>query len=420
MKRNRRRALGIFLSIAFLLNWLPALGDEQPVEWAYVIREDGAVITGYMGILPGNLVIPSEIEGRPVVELGDSVFAQCALSAVRLPATLKAIGSFCFFESSLDLIDLPDSLEKIGVGAFAGSRCGSILLNDSQEHFFLADGLMYQKENQELLFALDRDFYQVQDGTVKIGDYAFYGKKSLNLFIPETVTAIGSYAFYDASFSRLVLPDTVEEIGDYAFSNVTLLIRAASAGDADAAGYTQILSEAGALRMRLAMPAALKEMGAHAFEKIQVEISDQAVKYQEEESELDMRACARLEEIPDYAFYGVPFAVFLPEALSSIGAYSLNACARYEKTGRAYELDGLILPETTRAIGEGAFENARIAWMLIPAGVESIGPGAFADSMILNVYRGSYGEEYCWNNDSQFFLVDEAVLPEASGETADK
>ncbi|WP_297959448.1 leucine-rich repeat domain-containing protein [uncultured Ruminococcus sp.] len=90
-------------------------------EYDYEIYEGGAIITKYKGS-DTDIVIPAEIGGAPVTEVGFYAFeADHALTSVTLPESIKVIGEGAFADcQSLMSINLPEGLQEIEVGAFAG------------------------------------------------------------------------------------------------------------------------------------------------------------------------------------------------------------------------------------------------------------------------------------------------------------
>ncbi len=120
----------------------------------------------------------------------DTFRNKTSLTSVKLPKTLKKIGSYAFSGcSGLTSVTIPDSVTSIGSGAFYG--CSSLTS------------------------------ITIPDGVTSIGDYAFYGCRRLtSITIPDSVTSIGSHAFSDcSSLTSITIPDGVTLIGDYAFFN---------------------------------------------------------------------------------------------------------------------------------------------------------------------------------------------------------
>lgn len=93
----------------------------------------GIVITGYNeDNLDSELEIPSEIDGKPVVKIGDAAFANASLRKVVIPGSVKTIGNEAFeCCSQLYKVQLNCGLERIGFLAF--NECTEIDFIDLPE-----------------------------------------------------------------------------------------------------------------------------------------------------------------------------------------------------------------------------------------------------------------------------------------------
>lgn len=84
----------------------------------YTVRDGEVTVTGYLGNA-GTVTIPAEINGCPVVAIGDGAFRNAALTSVVLPESVKTIGWFSFADcTDLESITLPSSLRSISYAAF--------------------------------------------------------------------------------------------------------------------------------------------------------------------------------------------------------------------------------------------------------------------------------------------------------------
>ena len=84
-------------------------------------NEDGGVtITGYTGN-SGDIVIPAEIDGKPVTKIGDDAFEWCTgLTSVTIPDGVTSIGEGAFtYCTGLTSVTIPESVTEIGSFAFA-------------------------------------------------------------------------------------------------------------------------------------------------------------------------------------------------------------------------------------------------------------------------------------------------------------
>ncbi len=167
------------------------------------------------------------------------------------------------------------------------------------------------------------------DGTLEIGDYAFYGNVSLkSVVLPQGVTVIGEDAFNSCPFTSFVVPKTVTSIRASAFR------------------YCQ-------------------ELRTLTFEEGGTEP-------------------LRIEDVTEYSSYGFVYncsrlrKVELPERTSYIGEAAFGLC----------ELpDGVVIPTTVREIGESAFEQSKIPTVTFTKGskLESIGYQAFYSSKLESI-----------------------------------
>ena len=75
-------------------------------EFSYVSVNGGISVTGYNGTA-ANVTIPSSINGKTVVSVGEEAFRQKPVTRVTLPATLTSLGRKCFYGcESLEVVNL--------------------------------------------------------------------------------------------------------------------------------------------------------------------------------------------------------------------------------------------------------------------------------------------------------------------------
>lgn len=229
-----------------------AEGTYLPYEGAvyrllYSVEEDGITITGIDSDIDsqyennGQLLIPTAIEGRSVVRIGDRAFADCRFSGdlvipenvavigerafamgrfsgkLVIPESLKSIEDFAFWrcQGLEGDLTIPENVVTIGSSAF-----GSGYFND----------LMVEAKNVPDYFyeRLDCNFTGkliLQESVVNIGERAFRNCPLVNgeLVIPNSVVNIGKDAFENCNLieGELNIPDGVVNIGDDAFRDCT-------------------------------------------------------------------------------------------------------------------------------------------------------------------------------------------------------
>ena len=228
------------------------------LTWLHV--EEGVLITGCDKSFEGALEVPVLIDGRPVVEIGETAFAKCEkITSVVLPDSVESVGTFAFSEcSSLRRVVLPSTLEELARDAF-----------DSDSNLETPEGaLRYLTwEHVELgvrITGCDKSF----EGSmvipslicgrpvVEISETAFAKcEKITSVVLPDSVEFVGNRAFKDCSeleelhlragikkikkgafdscrsLKSVEIPGTVESVGEYAFDNCCSLRRVVDHSD---------------------------------------------------------------------------------------------------------------------------------------------------------------------------------------------
>ena len=94
------------------------------VNWSYELNESNEIINlkcTNPAEMTGNITIPSNLDGKTVVTIGDKAFeAATGITSVTIPSSVKQIGLWAFRDcASLSRINL-GSVEKISGYAFEG------------------------------------------------------------------------------------------------------------------------------------------------------------------------------------------------------------------------------------------------------------------------------------------------------------
>lgn len=170
---------------------------------------NGLKITAYTGFDAKRVIIPNEIDGRPVISIGAKAFMNATVSEVILPKSLKAILSGAFHGcKDLKHIDLPDSIVYMGDYCFAGSGLTDFTCPSTLEIIPYA------------CFSDCTELKKVILGNhvTKIGEYAFQNCSNLHsISLPESLLAVGSCAFVGTQISTIIFPSNVKEISADAF-----------------------------------------------------------------------------------------------------------------------------------------------------------------------------------------------------------
>ena len=319
----RKRFIAVFVAV-MLLGCLPgAAGAEEAAaletltsgDWEYFLLEDGsAELVDYNG-LAGDIVIPNELDGHPITAVSTNPF----------PLLF-----------------------------------GNYTVAVSQSHPYLAtiDGVLFGKADRKLIcYPKERAAasYEIPQGILEIGEYAFYECKSLkDVIIPDSVTSIGDCAFVRCvSLTGVTIPDSVTNIGIGAF------------------GFCSSLTH--------------------------ISVSEGNRNYCQLDGVLFDRDIQTLICYPA----GKPQAQYnIPDGVTSIGEYAFSMCS---------SLTDVNIPDSVTSIGEEAFFGcSSLTSVTIPDSVTSIGEEAFwgCESLTLSVIAGSYAEQYCRENGLQYTAYD--------------
>ncbi len=227
MKRGSKWLAGVICAAVLLAPELSAgrAAFAQEPEYAYQERPDGTVeITKYQGEQQ-EVVIPSELDGKPVSGIGDHAFSNNrSLTSVTIPENVHRIGSYTFcLCGQLASIDIPAGDQELGEWAFSDTKW----LNDQP------DGCVYLGENDHIFYCYkgtmpENTTITVKEGTTHIAGaaFTFVDGDMVNSYqqltaveLPQSVVSIGRRAFQECSrLSSVTIPDGLTSLGDMAFS----------------------------------------------------------------------------------------------------------------------------------------------------------------------------------------------------------
>ena len=152
----------------------------------------GYSVTGYYGS-DKNIIIPAEVCGIPVVEIGESAFEEDDPDAYPIESVV-----------------LPDSIIRIGKNAFRNcASLKSVTLSKNLKH--IGEGAFW--------WCVSLENITIPNGVETIGRFAFNACKSFTeVDIPDSVNSIGIYGFAMCeNLERITFGAGVKSIGDWAF-----------------------------------------------------------------------------------------------------------------------------------------------------------------------------------------------------------
>jgi len=166
--------------------------DVFESEFTFVLINDRSEIkiTGFSGYNSAFLIIPNNIGGLPVTEIGDDSFRSKGLIEVTLPETLVTIGNSAFFDNSILEILLPASVISVGNFAFAS--------NSLNNNILLRNECMHVGESA----FRDNNLLSVGIGAyiTDIGNDAFSGNNIIDVYI------FGNSSRFDSRWEDIGLP----------------------------------------------------------------------------------------------------------------------------------------------------------------------------------------------------------------------
>ena len=108
--------------------WMPC---TEPDAFEYGLTETGAVITGYNG--SGSIVIPEDLDGFPVVGIGENAFGNVETDILALPHTMQFIQPGAFTALRAEHLYLFDSLQTVSDASFGESAISHLHIHAATE-----------------------------------------------------------------------------------------------------------------------------------------------------------------------------------------------------------------------------------------------------------------------------------------------
>ena len=124
-----------------------------------------------------DVVIPSEIDGKKVVEIADAAFTDGGVIPTTINNTKKVMPSYLYNDNKASVHKLAQPLTGLGITRVV-----------------------------------------IPNTVTSIGEHAFYDNRLVELVIPSTVKSIGRSAFKNNKLTEVTIPSSVISIGDWAFA----------------------------------------------------------------------------------------------------------------------------------------------------------------------------------------------------------
>lgn len=314
-------------------------GDIPLGEMSYVVNNKNITVTKYTQSLTG-IVIPEEIDGKKVTEIGKNAFNNQYIAVAVLPDSVKKINEKAFAYAQEVYSNVSDNVEYASDSFATGVGLSGGFLDDGSVYFLDAQFLYEENENGEIIITgfsrspITVEWPEELSSATEIGGHAFMNAALINAIdIPSSLTSIGDHAFYNCTGLNSI--NVTGNDGLYGTADLSMVN---SLGDWSFGGCTQLTG--------VELCESLTEIGIGAFSR-----------------------CTELSEIN------------IPASVNNIGEYAFNSCSNLQNINvsadnRSYtDTDGVLFNKDLTEILK--FPEGRTENYVIPDGVRVIGVTAF-------------------------------------------
>ncbi|MFF2179039.1 leucine-rich repeat protein [Lysinibacillus sp. NPDC058147] len=328
---------------------------------------NGVVITGFNGSAK-DIVIPSEINGQPVVMIDDKAFYNHQLTSVEIPSSVTTIGRHAFAENILTNVVIPVGVTTIGASAFFRNQLTSVVIPSSVtkiEEFAFTHNHLKHVEIPPKVTTIEASVFaynqltsvEISEGVTTIKGDAFTYNQLTSVKIPEGVTKIEAHAFDHNELTSVELPSSLTTIGYNAFS------------------YNQLID--------IKIPSNVKSIASSAFRynqlrNVEIQLGVTTIgKFAFANNQIaNVDIAPSVERIEQSAFEDNRLTELdLPSSVTMIewAAFKNN------------QLTSVKLPSSIKTIEHTTFVNNKLTNIEIPSSVKTIGPHAFANNQLTSV-----------------------------------
>ena len=211
----------------YYLYFLPIETVIGPDDFDYYIEDDEVRLVRYKGdVTIDRIVIPAEIDNKPVVGLGSKLFYQCKKAYyLYIPEYVSEIGKDAYpkYTTYYDVHTENTAFKSVvdpdyNYGSYTPDARSDLYSKDGKTfiRYAVGDGTRHKIKPEA------RKRYTVQDGVTTIAEGAFKNSSTHinSITLPSSVTTIRDEAFsYCLNLRTINIPSGVASIGDKAFMN---------------------------------------------------------------------------------------------------------------------------------------------------------------------------------------------------------
>lgn len=415
--------------------WSKEIKTEVPpltggIRAAKLMDGSGFVVEGVPEKLSGKVVVPSSVQGLPVVGFTAKGFKDCSkITSIILPDSIKTYGwtvfqgcanlrrirlskgapvldGLCECES-LEIVDIPDEVEEMrnvfyGCYNLKSLRIGSGLkkflpyglLKDCtqlNEIIISPDNRTLRAEKNYIIRIIDDCLLLgISDGEIpssveSIGEYAFADKRITTITIPQTIKKIylGAFAGND-SLMNVTFEGSMEELPDNIFKECKNLEKIVLPKDLKKIGESAFY-EYDELR-EIEIAASVNSIGVAAFggcNKINIRIDENNEIYSDEGNCIIHKPTLTVTHVNDNSDVPLYVKIIGKMAVSALTVETYTVAEGVEEIGeqaffRCGNLREVYLPEGLKKIGDLAFRYAgvNLTSLVMPDSVTEVGGGS--------------------------------------------
>ena len=317
-------------------------------------------VTGCETTCADPVVIPSIVDGKPVVGIGSSAF---------------------WFDSTLAEVQIPASVTTIEGYAFGGSRATAFSVDSSSEHFKSVNGMLLTKDGTELVAypgGAIATSATVPTGVKKLRMGSFYSGPVTSVLLPASLEELEQQVFYLNGLSTIELPLSLTTIGLDAFGP-TLTSFTVNAGNTTFSATDGVLFSGSSLfryppqrsATSYSVPSGTTEIKPYAFDKASL------IDSLELPASISTLADGSLSGLSNLASITVNAGNTTFSATDGV-LFRGSTLVKYPKakTGTTYSV-----PAGTTEIGESAFTSTQtLTTITLPDSITVIGSSAFENT----------------------------------------
>ena len=208
-----KKALCIVISavmIALFVSSCSPGSSSSNGDYDYKLTENGDIeITKYKGN-DKSIDIPSKLDGKNIVSIGEEAFLDNHAEKITLPEGLKVIEDKAFYDCSFKTIDLPSTLERIEDEAFFD--CYAL------EEISIPHSVVYIGDNAFTNTSLQKQLKVDPNPELELGKECF-AYTSLETVTVFPVKSSGGRTFASNIITEVKIADNVTKIYDEDFYN---------------------------------------------------------------------------------------------------------------------------------------------------------------------------------------------------------